>query len=165
MTEQQKKIDYDGTDALSPILKELVNEFPGVSVEIAFSTLGDTSGIGIFPTSGAAIQSEKESITGHVRQVCTYPFTVVYRASLKTDALKLKVKEFLDTLARWLERQPVTINGKTYQLEKYPDMASGNRRIKAISRTSTAHLNAVYQDGVEDWLISMSLKYENEFDR
>lgn len=162
---EQKKIDYDGTDVLSTVLKELLNEFPGVNTEIAFSTLSETSGIAIFPTSGAAIISEKESITGHVRQVCTYPFTVVYRASLKKEGQKLKVKESLDTLARWLERQPVTLDGETFQLDKYPDMASGNRRIKAISRTSSAHLNAVYQDGVEDWLISMSLKYENEFDR
>ena len=163
---QQKKIDYDGDAAISHILTELLNQFPGMDgVEIKFSTLTETSGVGIFPTSGAVLQSEKEDITGHVKQVCAYPFHVIYRAAFQTDGQKLKVKEFLDTLARWLERQPVTINGATYQLAGYPDMASGNRVIKNITRTSTAHLNAAYEDKIEDWLVSLSLKYENEFDR
>lgn len=163
---QEKKIDYDGNAAMSRVLTELLNLFPGMSgVEIKFSLLSETSGIGLYPVAGAVIQSEKEDITGHVKQVCAYPFNVVYRAALQNEGQKLKIKEFLDTLARWLERQPVTIDGTTYHLTKYPDVPSGGRVIKAITRTSTAHLNTAYNDGVEDWLVSLSLKYENEFDR
>ena len=166
MSTQQKKIDYDGTDVMSRVLTGLLNQFPGMSgVTIEFSTVSDTSGIGIFPTSGAAILEEKEDITGHVKQMCAYPFNVLYRAALHNEGQKLKVKEFLDTLARWLERQPVNIGGSVHQLNKYPEMPSGRRVIKSISRTSPSYLSAAYDDKVEDWIVSFSLKYENEFDR
>lgn len=166
MATKEKKIDYDGTDVMSRVLTELLNQFPGMDgVTIEFATVSDTSGIGIYPTSGAAILEEKEDITGHVKQVCAYPFNVLYRAALHKEGQKLKVKEFLDTLARWLERQPVNIGGKDYQLTKYPAMQSGCRVIKSISRTSPAYLENAYDDKIEDWLISFSLKYENEFDR
>lgn len=166
MSTQQKKIDYDGTDVMSRVLTGLLNQFPGMSgVTIEFSTVSDTSGIGIFPTSGAAILEEKEDITGHVKQMCAYPFNVLYRAALHNEGQKLKVKEFLDTLARWLERQPVNIGGSVHQLTKYPEMPSGCRVIKSISRTSPSYLSAAYDDKVEDWIVSFSLKYENEFDR
>ena len=163
---QEKKIDYDGTDVMSRVLTGLLNQFPGMDgVTITFSLLSESSGISIYPVAGAVILSEKEDIIGHVKQVCAYPFNVVYRAALHKEGQKLKVKEFLDTLARWLERQPVNINGTDHQLTEYPELPSGRRVIKSISRTSTAHLNTVYNDGVEDWLVSFSLKYENEFDR
>ena len=166
MSTQQKKIDYDGTDVMSRVLTGLLNQFPGMSgVTIEFSTVSDTSGIGIFPTSGAAILEEKEDITGHVKQMCAYPFNVLYRAALHNEGQKLKVKEFLDTLARWLERQPVNIGGSVHQLNKYPEMSSGCRVIESISRTSPSYLSAAYDDKVEDWIVSFSLKYENEFDR
>ena len=77
----------------------------------------------------------------------------------------LKIKEFLDGLGRWLEQQPITVGGTEYRLTAYPALSSGNRVIKSISRTNPGHLNAVYQDGIEDWLISATLRYENEFDR
>ena len=97
--------------------------------------------------------------------MCLYPFNIVYRAAPKSEAQRLKIKEFLDTLGRWLEQQPVTVGGDTYQLTEYPALSSGNRVIKSISRTNPGHLNASYQDGIEDWLISATLRYENEFDK
>lgn len=159
-------IDVDGSEAVSNALLALLNEFPGLDGRrILFSTLAETSGIGFYPTSGAALLSNKESITGHVRQVCLYPFNVIYRAAPKTENQRLKIKEFLDTVGRWLEMQPVVIGGVAYQLTHYPELCSDNRLIKSISRTNPGHLNAAYQDGVEDWLISATLRYENEFDR
>ena len=165
MAEKQYAIDLDGTEIVSTALLALLNQFPGLDgKEILFSTLSDTSGIGFFPTSGAVILSEKESITGHVRQVCMYPFTVVYRAAPKTETQKLRIKELLDAIGKWLERQPIVIKGETYQLADYPDLGEG-RDIKSISRKSPGHLNGTYQDGVEDWSIAASLQYEVEFDR
>lgn len=163
----QKTFDIDGTEAVSKVLIELLNTFPGLSAgkKIQFSTLSETSGIGFFPTSGAALLSSKEDIMGHVKQVCLYPFNVVYRAAPKTEAQKLRIKEFLDTLGKWLELQPVVINHETYKLTGYPDLLSGNRVIKSISRTNPGHLNNAYQDGIEDWIISATLRYENEFDK
>lgn len=160
-------IDIDGSEAVSTVLLSLLNAFPGLSDKqrILFATLSETSGIGFFPTSGAALQSNTEDVTGHVKQVCLYPFSVVYRAAPKSEAQRMRIKEYLDTLGKWLERQPVTINGTEYRLENYPALVSGNRIIKSISRSSPAYINAAYQDGIEDWIITARLNYENEFDK
>lgn len=160
-------IDIDGSEAVSKVLLELLNTFPGLSEKqrILFSTLSESSGIGFFPTTGAALQSDKEDVTGHVTQVCLYPFSVVYRVAPKSEAQRMRIKEYLDTLGKWLEQQPVHLNGKVYRLEAYPALASGNRIIKSITRTSPAYINVAYQDGIEDWIIAARLSYENEFDR
>lgn len=163
---QKTAIDIDGTEAVSKILLTLLNQFPGLgSKKILFATLSETSGIGFFPTSGAALMTNKEDIVGHVTQVCAYPFNLIYRAAPKSEAQRLKIKELLDGIGRWLEQQPVTVNGVEYRLAAYPALSAGNRVIKSISRTSPGHLNAAYQDGIEDWLISLSLRYENEYDK
>lgn len=163
----KKVIDIDGSEAVSNVLLTLLNTFPGLSENqhILFATLSETSGIGFFPTTGAALLSDTEDVTGHVKQVCLYPFSVVYRAAPKSETQRMRIKEYLDTLGKWLEQQPVTINGAEYRLENYPSLASGNRIIKSISRSSPAYINAAYQDGIEDWIISVRLNYENEFDR
>ncbi len=166
MAEKTTAFDIDGTEAVSKVLTDLLNTFPGLgSKEVKFSTLAETSGIGFFPTSGAALLSNTEDITGHVKQVCLYPFSVIYRAAPKTEAQKIRIKEFLDTLGKWLELQPVIINGVEYKLTEYPDLSSGNRVIKSISRTNPGHLNGTYEDSVEDWVISATLRYENEFNK
>ena len=90
---------------------------------------------------------------------------MVCRAGTQTEKQRLKIKEFLDTLGKWLERQPVTVNQTVRQLTEYPGLASGNREIRSISRTNPAHLNAADPDGMEDWVISGALNYTNEFDR
>lgn len=166
MSASKIAFDIDGEEAVSDVLLKLLNEFPGLGTrKITFSTLTESSGIGFFPTSGAAILSEKEDITGHVKQVCLYPFIIVYRSHFKTEDQKLKAKEFLDTLGKWLERQPVVIGKETHQLSAYPALLSGNRVIKSVGRTNPAHLETAYQDGIEDWAISATLRFENEFDK
>lgn len=158
--------DVDGSEIMSRILLDLLNTCPALcGRKVAFSTLGEDEGLGFFPSTGAAIMQDKESITGHVRQVCAYPFDIVLRCAPKTETARIRNKELLDAIGRWLEQQTITVNGKQYRLEEYPDLTEGTREIKSISRTTPSHLNAVYQNGVEDWLFSGSLKYLNEFDR
>lgn len=164
-TKQNKHpIDIDGSDLMSKLLLELLNTFPGLpkGKEIMFSTLQDTGGIGFFPTSGAAILSSKESITGHVEQTCLYPFMLVYRAAPKSQEQRMRIKELLDTIGKWLEQQTVTVNGEECKLESYP-ATNDSRKIETISRTSPGHLDKVYQDGIEDWALSATLRYKNEF--
>lgn len=162
---KQYPIDIDGGEIVSTALKKLLNQFPGLGDKrIGFSSLNDTSGIAFFPTSGAALLSSTEDITGHVKQECMYPFTVVYRAAPKNESARIRMKELLDALGRWLEMQPITASGKTHQLTSYPALEQG-RVIKYIKRTNPAHFNAAYQDGVEDWLIALTLKYDSEFDK
>lgn len=199
MKKAQKLVDVDGIDAVSEALLSLLNTFPGLGSGkgILFSTLSESGGIGFFPTSGAALLQNSEDITGHVHQVCLYPFHVIYRAAPKSDVQKIRIKDFLDTLGKWLELQPITLNGTAYKLERYPALddptavinsESGEalltenfkclepetaaasvpavqRTIRSIARTNAAHLSAVYDDGIEDWMISATLQYENDFEK
>lgn len=160
-------IDIDGTEVVSRVILTLLNTFPGLtqSQSILFSTLEETSGIGFFPTAGAAYLRDSESVTGHVKQECLYPFSVVYRAAPKSEKQRMRIKEFLDLLGKWLEKQSITISGTVYKLDAYPELSSGNRVIKSIDRATPAYLNSAYQDGIEDWMISIRLTYENEFNR
>lgn len=161
------KIDITGTDAVSNVLMTLLNTFPGLTEQqrIAFATLEESSGIAFFPTAGAMFTRDIEDIIGHVKQTCVYPFSVAYRTAPKTEAQRMRVKEFLDLLGKWLEKEPVTVGEETYKLTDYPALSAENRIIKTISRTSPAYINGAYQDGVEDWVITLRLQYENEFDR
>ena len=164
--EKQVRFDVDGSEIVSKVLLELLNKCPALcGKKVAFSTLGEDEGLGFFPSVGAAIMSETETITGDVHQVCAYPFDVVLRCAPKTEAARIRCKELLDAIGRWLERQPITVNGEMHTMDAYPALTEGNRKIRAISRTSPSHLNAVYQNGVEDWLFSGSLRYENNFCR
>lgn len=160
-------IDIDGSEAVSAVLQKLLNEFPGLAPQqrVQFATLEDSGGVGFFPSTGAAIEKEDEDICGHVSQRCLYPFGVVYRAAPRSETQRLRIKEFLDAMGKWLERQPVKINGKEEQLAAYPELSSGNRVIKSISRTTPAYLSYANDDGVEEWTLGLRLTYENEFDR
>ena len=156
-------IDVEGTDIVSTALIALLNTFPGLGRrKITFSTLTETSGIGFFPTSGAVLLTNRESITGHVRQTCAYPFNIVYRAALKTEKQKIRVKEFLDALGRWLERQPVTLKDEEFKLDAYPALEKG-RKIKSITRSTPAFLERAYTDSIEDWTIRLTLSYEADY--
>lgn len=160
------KIDIDGSDIMSRVLADLLNRFPGLNGRpIAFATLSESSGIAMFPTSGAAVQEEHEDITGSVNQICLYPFTIVYRSAPKDDDVRMQIKEFLDTIGRWLEQQPVVIGNSTRRLTAYPEMATPERVFKSIRRSGPGHLDVTYENGVEDWIIQMSLRYEFTFQK
>lgn len=153
------------SEAISKALLNLLNAYPGLEGKnILFSSLDATYGIGLFPTSGAVLLSNVESITGKVTQTVLYPFTIVYRAAFKAEERKLSAKELLDNLGRWLERQEVNIDGKTYKVDAYPALAEG-QKIKQIVRTNPAHLDTAYNDGVEDWAISLTMRYENIYNK
>lgn len=159
-------IDVDGTDVVSQVLLELLNSFPGLGGKrIQFCTLAEDSGFGFYPSAGSVIESSKEDIMGHVVQICTYPFTLVYRVAPNSETQRLRIKALLDAIGRWLEQQPVTIDGKTVRLSDYPELPLGNRVIKSIRRNSSGSLNNVSDDMVEDWTITASVRYENQFDK
>lgn len=170
---EDKPIRYDvdgpnesGTDNVTTALRQLLNQFPGLlsDEEITFSTLTQDSGITMFPISGAVIQTETENVWNQVKQVCLYPFYIVYRQGRLNQNRKANIKEWLDNLGRWLEKQPVTVDGIEYKLQKYPAL-SGARKINLISRQTPAYLDSTGEDQVEDWAIYISAQYQNEFDR
>lgn len=168
MSEEKKEVRYDvdGFEKITAAIRELVNQFPGLSVgdEIAFSTLSEDGGKAIFPITGAVIDTEKEDVTGNVVQNCRYPFYVVYRASGLSENRKANIKEWLDNLGRWLERQTITIGGTEYRLEDYPTL-TGNRKFLDISRQTPGYLDSINDNKSEDWNIYISARYQNIFSR
>lgn len=160
-------IGYDlaDYDKVTQAIREFINSYPDLQGDvIEFATLGEESGVAMFPTNSAAIISEMESITGHVKQVCSYPFFVLYRAGGLSQNRKANIKEWLDQFASWLEKQPVLINGYVEQVKEYPKL-TGNRKITKIQRGSPAYLDSINENQSENWMISINVTYENEFDR
>lgn len=157
--------DVDGYDVLTEAIMTLVNDYPGLpnGVEISFATLSETAGIALFPLNGAVIERQAKDIWGLVTQICVYPFIVYYRTGHPTPARRAAIKELLDNLGRWLEGQSVTINGTEYKLTAYPDL-TGTRRIRSIARTAPAYLSGTDESGTEDWAVSISARYTNEFE-
>ena len=162
-TNTQVRYDLDGYEVITSALMELINLYPGLleGEEIKFSTLEAETGKAMFPISGAIIETERKDILGGVSQVCLYPFFVVYRASGLSESRKAAVKEWLDNLGRWLERQSVTIGDTEYLLAEYPAL-TGKRNFLTIQRQTPAYLESV-SDTVEDWAIYISARYRNEF--
>ncbi len=154
--------DMNGYDVVSKALKAILNSYPEIpdGEKIGFSDLDKDSGIAFYPVSGAIVESvrggtyETGDITGHVDATCQYPFFVVYRAAPRTDNQKINIKEWLDGLGRWLDR-----------LDSFPELTDGERTILSITRQTPAYINTVTDDGVEDWQISILLRYRHEFDR
>lgn len=163
--QKQARYDVDGYDAVTDALLELLNQYPGLNGdEIAFSTLGEDSGKSMFAVYGAIIETEKKTITGRVIQVCLYPFYVIYRAAGLSEGRKASVKEWLDNLGKWLEKQPITIDGQGYRLNEYPEL-TGNREFLTIERQTPGYLYSTNENKSENWVISISARYRNEFHR
>ena len=160
------RFDVEGYELVTEAVMALVNTFPGLDSgeEFSFATEREDEGVAVFPTTGSFIYDERESITGHVTQMCQYPFTVVYRASGLNSRRRMTAKEWLDTFGRWIERQPVTINGDVYVLEEWPDL-SENRQIREVTRQAPAYLMSVNEDKSENWIMDVIIRYRNEFDR
>ena len=160
------KYDLDGYEYVSRALWDLVNEYPDLETgeTISFADIDVETGIAFIPTSGAVIVSELNDVTGQTTQDCLYPFTIMYKAGGLSENRKLNVKEWLESLGKWLERQPITISGTEYQMEQYPTL-TGNREIRKIERTQPSFLSEVGEDNVETWIIALQATYRNEFNR
>lgn len=165
MADEQKPIGVDATgfEVLTKAVLDLLSQYPGLNDrEILFEELDKDSGLAFSADNGALIMSERRSITDHVFQQCQYPFYVVYRTASTRERQKLQVQTFLDSLGKWLCKEPAVINGETYRLVRYPAL-SDNRKITRITRTNSYGLEP-NQDGVQDWLLPVIVQYTNEFD-
>lgn len=160
------KYDVDGYDIITNAINDLLNQYPGLleGEKIKFSSLEEESGIAFYPVTGAAVSNEKVSVTGKVNQLCNYPFYIVYRTAAESANSKIDIKEFLDNLGRWLERQTINIGNETYKLPGYPALTNG-RNITEIVRQTPAYLDYVSENKVQDWVISLSFRYRNIFYR
>lgn len=166
MDEKDKPVKYDleGFDALTEALTTLLNAFPGLRKDqhIAFATLRETGGLAMFPGGGAVVESERKSVTGRVRQVCRYPFAALARRGGLGESDRAAVKEWLDALGRWLDRQSVTLQGQSYRLDAYPPL-SGGRTLLDFSIQAPAYLYERDEHQVETWAVEIIARYENIF--
>ena len=163
---ENRNVEYDieGYDILTKAIMDLINDYPGLSEgeDIKFCTLNENSGKSMFPLSGSIIESKLKDILGRTTEVCQYPFMVIVRYGHLNETRKVSMKEWLDGLGRWLEKQTVTFAGTDYTLADYPTL-TGSRKIIEIRRTSPAALNGVNENNTEDWAISIMARYRNQF--
>ena len=164
--EKQYQQDIDGYEDVTKALMSTINSYPGLDYgeTFEFCMIEPTDGLSVIASSGSLVMDDRESITGHVWQTCLYPFMVVYRVSGLNQKRKIQCKEWMDTFAKWLTRQPVNIKGKTAVLAEWPKL-TGKRRIRSISRQTPASLGGINEDKSENWVMSLQIQYLNEFDR
>ncbi len=162
--EEEKKYDLDGQEVITDAIMKLINRYPGLSSEdtIKFSILGEDNGKAIFPVSGAMVETEKNTITGKVIQECLYPFYVIYRAAGLSEQRKASVKEWLDNLGKWLERQKIVVNNTEHRLDDYPSL-TGERKFLSIKRNTPSYLDSTNENMSENWAIYISARYQNIF--
>lgn len=166
MADQPQPIgnDFTGYEVLTEAMKNLLNQYPGLDGEfISFEELPEDSGIAFSADNGALVYSEIESVTAHVRQICRYPFYIVYRVGANSERVKMTVQTFLDGIGKWLCKEPVTIDGTPHNLTSYPKLSEG-RIIKKITRNNSYGLEP-NKDSVQDWVLPVTVEYINEFDR
>ena len=162
----QKPIGKDATgyEVITEAMKDLLNQFPGLydGEDVKYEELAADSGIAFSNDAGALIYTEREDVTGGVHQTCRYPFFIVYRAaSSAKERQKMSIQEFLDAFGKWLCREPAVIDGETYKLSGYPKL-SGSRQIKKITRDNS-YGTEPQENGVQDWLLAVTVQYTNDF--
>lgn len=155
--------DVSGHEVVTNAVLELLNSFPGLDGrKILFEEIGEADGIAFSSDSGPMIMTERRSITDHVYQTCQYPFFVIYRSTSTREFQKLHVQTFLDTLGKWLCKEPVEINGATHRLKDYPTL-SDDRKITRILRNNAYGL-VPNENKSQDWLLPVIIQYTHEFD-
>lgn len=154
--------DVTGFQILTNAVLTLLSQFPGLNGrEIFFEELGKDSGIAFSADNGALIMSERRSITDHVWQTCQFPIYIIYRTASINEDQSLRVQAFFDALGKWICKEPAVINGVTYKLSTYPELSYG-RRITRITRSNSYALEE-NENGVQDWLMPVTVEYTNEF--
>ena len=121
-------VDTETETLLSQVLVDLINQFPS-PMTVTFNNLNDREGISIFPQGSTFLLNETVSITDYCRQECFYSFNVIYRLAPRKDGQKIRVKEYLDMLGEYLEKQSVTVGEETYKIDEYPTLTANKKII------------------------------------
>ena len=87
----------------------------------------------------------------------------MYRTAATKERQKMSVQNFLDTLGKWICREPVIENGVETRLTTYPELSDG-RVIKRITRDNSYGLEP-QKNGIQDWLLPLSVQYIYEFEK
>ena len=165
MKEEVKPIGTDptGYELLTKAMRDLLNDFPGLNGQrILFEEIEEDSGLAFSADAGALVMAEKKSITDHVAQDCQFPILIIYRTAATREFQKLNVSAFLETLGKWICKEPVEIDGETYKLLGYPEISDG-RKITRITRNN-AYGTVPNENKTQDWILPVSVRYTYEFD-
>lgn len=156
-------VDGSGFDVVKSAVVTLLNQYPGLDGQIiSYMGLDENGGISVEPESGALVYTETRDITGNVKQICQFPFFVVYRSGASNEYQKFKISDFLDTLGTWLAKEPVTVGETTETLKEYPDIY-GNRKITSIVRFNSYALTP-NPNNTQDWVLPVTVNYTHEFE-
>ena len=156
-------VDASGYELLTTAVRDLLMKYPGLDDDtIYFEELGEEAGIAFSADAGALIMSEKRDITDHIQQNCQFPFFIIYRTAATREYEKLRVQEFLDTLGKWICKEPAVINGEVLQRPVYPVLSEG-RKITRITRSNSYALTP-NENNTQDWLLPVTVQYTHEFD-
>ena len=157
-------VDATGYEVLTKAVSELLNQYPGLNDRVVqFEELEENSGIAFSADNGPLIITETEDILGHVTQECQFPFFVVYRTASTRADQKVRIQTFMDSLGKWICKEPAVVNGEEIRLDGYPALANG-RQIKKVTRQNSYGVDP-NEKGVQDWLMPVTVEYTNEFDR
>ena len=165
MADDVKPIGVDGVgyEVLTKAVSELLNEYPGLLGRVVtFEGLEEQSGIAFSANNGALIMREPVDIIDHVTQTCQYPFYIVYRSASTRPDQKVRIQTFLDSIGKWVCKEPAEVNGEEVTLEAYPELAAG-RKIIRVTRSNSYGLEPDAK-GIQDWLLPVTVTYTNEFD-
>lgn len=155
--------DPTGFEYMKRAIRALLNQYPGLGEErIRFEELEEESGIAFSADSGALVMAERRSITDHIAQECQFPFLVVYRTTATREFEKLNVSAFLDSLGKWICKEPVEIDGVVHKLTDYPEISDG-RKITRVTRNNS-YGTAPNENKSQDWILPVSVQYIYEFD-
>lgn len=156
-------VDASGYEVLTKAVAELLNSYPFLEGRVvSFEELDETSGIAFSADNGPLIMTETRDVVDHVEQKCQFPFFLVYRTASTRSIQKIKVQTFLDTIGKWICKEPAMYGDTEFRLTSYPELAGG-RKITRVVRQNSYGVEP-NDKGVQDWLLPISVEYTNEFD-
>ena len=148
-------------ESVSQAVLAAVNAYPGLKdgERSAFAGMDQESALAVFPKEGQALEEEHRSVTGRVRRICCWPFTVACRAGGPGQRQRESIAAWMDALGRWLEGQTVSVGGRDHCLAAYPAL-TGGRRLLSIRRAGVPRQAGTDDDRTQIWVMDMTARYE-----
>ena len=167
MDNERKPIGNDATgyEVITEAMKDLLNQFPGLlpGETVKYEELGEEEGIAFSNDSGALVYTETQDVIGGVHQTCQYPFFIVYRAaSSAKERQKMSIQEFLDAFGKWPCSEPAAIEGVTYKPEDHTELSGSWQKTKIYR--ANRYGTEPQENGVQDWLLPVTVQYANDFE-
>jgi hypothetical protein len=144
-------VRVDGRDSvqLTNEILAFLNQYPELLAgeTIVFGDASHESGLAMYPISGALVISETEDIMGNHESNRQYPFSLVYKNGTGSTARAISIKEFLDSIGEWCEKQD------------YSAFNELGIEVTEMSRQTVAAMDSIEEDGTENWNIAITLYY------